>query len=134
MLKILFAFLCGSLLGCNQNIVRQFPVCDQQSQFLEIIDAKRDVGEKNDGKLVVMKGILHYYFEDIGVYPSRKSSSLDALWLNFSSSNLVADSLLEILNGKDVIVAGRLNIKDKGHGNAYFASIDSVFCINRISR
>jgi hypothetical protein len=84
--------------------------------------------KKLDGKFVEVEGFLHANFEDLALYPSKHSHSLDAIWLN----SKLPDSLLDKVNAKKVKIIGRVNILDKGHLNGYLAALDSTFCIKEV--
>lgn len=87
-----------------------------------------------NGKLIETEGVFRYNFEDVAVYPSKRSSFPEAIWLKLPSVSYLSDSILNRLNGKKIAVIGRIDFSDKGHENGYFASLDSIFYIKEITK
>ncbi|HWB27601.1 MAG TPA: hypothetical protein VG738_19125 [Chitinophagaceae bacterium] len=78
---------------------------------------------------IQIDGYFHFGFEDVALYPSRNSSSSEALWIDFDSAfpnNLSKE--LESLNRKQVSVLGVLDKADR-YSNYYRASLVRVICI-----
>lgn len=93
---------------------------------------EKDMLKKLDGKLVQITGVFHYDFEDLALYPSKNSSSRNALWLNYFAADSISLANMAFHKYKKVIIKGKVNISRKGHLGAYFASLDSVYCFELI--
>lgn len=85
--------------------------------------------EKSNGKFVEVEGIFRFNFEDVALYPSKRSRSINAIWLNLEVLNSIPDSLFNELRDKKVTVIGKINFAYKGHDNAYLATLDSAYYI-----
>ena len=82
-----------------------------------------------NGKFINIEGFFYGNFEDVALYPSSSSnSSAKALWLNLK----IPDSLINKLTKKKVRAIGRVNLSQKGHLNAYLATLDSTFCLKEV--
>lgn len=88
--------------------------------------------KKMSGKFVQIEGVFNDNFEDVSLNPSKHSSPTEALWLNFTDSVVGYQGELDKLNGRRVLIIGRVNPLNKGHYNGYIAALDSVFCIKEI--
>ncbi len=107
----------------------------------EQVDSIQKIALKNktmlrnaNGELVETVGVFRYNFEDVAIYPSKRSSFPDAIWVKLPSIDYLSDSVLNNLNGKKVTVIGKIDFSDKGHENGYFASLDSVFYIKEVAK
>lgn len=87
-----------------------------------------------NGELIETEGVFRYNFEDVAIYPPKRSSFPEAIWLELPSTDYLPDSVLNNLNGKRLTVIGRIDFSNKGHENGYFASLDSVFYIKEIAK
>ena len=133
-MKYLLVFLC--LLGCNYNKNKQtVSICSgntfyKMTEKIRLDDSTKILSFK--GKFLKTEGIFRYSFEDVALYPSSVNNSEKALWLNLMTSKIFTDSFYSNLDGKKVILIGKVNTERKGHFNGYLASLDSVLCIEEV--
>lgn len=129
--------ICGLMIffiiSCqNSNDESIADVCPgkELSQPVSSVSLKdRDRIKELNGSFIHIDGIFHYSFEDVALYPSKNAHADGALWLNLRIPDSIPRTRLEKMHGKRVSLTGRVNMSSEGHLNAYFGSLDSVFCI-----
>ena len=130
LLTIIFVF---SLCNCGITQKGDFSkLCVSDSAFneVQIVSFEDIYANKNlEGKKVKIAGILHYYFEDVSICPSKYSSPNKSVWLNFSEKIVVFNEQLTKLNGSYIEVIGTVNFSEKGYYSSYIASLTNVYCI-----
>jgi len=91
-------------------------------------------GEYN-GKKICLEGILHYRFEDSGIYPSQEYSNYliteSAFGIDYIKNPNVEDSKghqisLNDLNNKYVRISGVFNNNKHGHMGGFAGTIEEV--------
>lgn len=121
------------LFSCNhqsKKIKNNLCFANNFSQHIEKVSIKNMERIKElNGQFIEVDGILHHYFEDGALYPSKHADTKDALWVKLKMPATVSDSLLQTLSEKQVTLIGKVDTSHKGHYSGYMAALDSVFCI-----
>lgn len=120
------------LTGCD-SLPKKIPadICpaNQSNRKVEDINLNDPSRIKQlHGQLVRVEGVFHYNFEDVAIYPLSDRSADHALWLG-SFINVANENTLNNLNGKHIVLAGKIDTTGKGHFGAYIATLDSIYCI-----
>jgi hypothetical protein len=132
-MKVLYMLLLVAIFSCNSLKSNAPDICikvdNAQMEQVSLENVKR-IMELN-GSFVKVKGVLHYNFEDVALYPTMYADPKHAIWLNLIIPETIPDIELKKLNGIAVTVIGKVNTSRKGHFNMYIATLDSAICIKK---
>jgi hypothetical protein len=133
MQKLLTFIFIFSLCNCGITQKGDFSkLCFSDSVTNEIIEVSFEdlyANQNLEGKKVRIGGVLHYYFEDVSICPSKYSPPKESIWLNFSDKIAIFDKQLTKIDGSYIEVIGTVNFSSKGHFSSYIASLNNVYCI-----
>ena len=120
-----------AFVGCKSDQMLSFRVCNEETKkrYLKVDFDEINSGKVADSQYVCIKGVFHYYFEDISLYPTSKENS-KAIWINFLKIDLAEDSILKRISGREVMVYGKLDLLSKGHLGYYMGTLNNVECIS----
>lgn len=120
--------------ACNIEKTEKInPVCFSGRHDAKAVEISFDYFLKNSenlsDSLIQIEGYLHFNFEDVALYMTKKSSSNSALWIDFTSEVNKFEKSLNKMNGKRVKIIGIYRATNKGHFNSYKGSLSNIECI-----
>jgi hypothetical protein len=129
---IAFVFLfisCKSIKDKNVAVIYYARNFSQPVEKVSFRDVKRIM--QLDGQFVEMEGIFRYAFEDVALYPTKTAGPPEGMGLDLRVPSSVPDTVLYEFDEKNVVIVGKVNLKNKGHYSGYIGTLDSAFCIKK---
>lgn len=83
-----------------------------------------------NGEIIQTEGILYFEFENVAICLGRGRNA-KCFWLEFNENLFNSDSLLQNASGKEFILKGTVDNSNKGHLNAYLATIKNVYYLKQ---
>ncbi|HUC79411.1 MAG TPA: hypothetical protein VMR70_00790 [Flavisolibacter sp.] len=132
-LYLFFLFLVGCVNATNTRSESNQSFCSPNSTIdkLEKYDFE-DADTIHQSDIIKLEGVVTFQFENVAIYPKATSEPKDAFWIHFSPHLVEYINEIEKMDGKKVLVAGKLDFNQKGHLGSYKGTLDSIFCITTI--
>lgn len=121
--------LCGCVSGSQKEKSLSVCVLDLHlSKFEKVSLNDLQELQAHNKQFVEVEGYFHNNFEDVSICPTKRAREKESVSLSFIKDVLNHRDELNKLNGKQIVVIGKVNLGFTGP-RSYMATLDSVFCI-----